>query len=1162
MNSKTSSQHSPEHSMNCAFPRPDADSSNATQIDTDTFPPRLPRIAWTWLDVIIPLLAGTALFLWSWQASRRLGPNILTSNDMYLQADNMRVYHNMTDLFSNHYRTKVHPLFSLFCCLPTLVLKKVVGLEPSNAFRLVLASSAAVWIAGLFILFRLIGLARLDAGVFTALGGVAASTLFWFCVPETFPFGAISLLVPMIVLAAGARYRLPEWTTVAASVASLSMTSTNWMAGLLVAGFRHPLRIAMRLSLYAFVIVTLLWGVQKVVFPTAQFFIGDREEANYMRPLGLGPAVSTARTFFLSSMIMPEFGLVRDQESHRILSSIEQSKLRRTGLAGRIGLGAWVALLAAGTIAVFRSSVDHAFRACLVLLIGGQLALHICYGDEVFLYSLHFAPLLVILAGIACMSTLRKPSLLFALALIPCAAINNLGMFDRMAEFVLSDGFNPVGGSHIVIGVPNSLDTLKTYVESEGDFSPGFGSYGISFWASNPNTGKITTPKMEASGNRRGLPEDGGLIPWAQWSAGIVTVTTEVCEVLIPSPKGEVFVTSARAHLVNTEASEQKLSLYVEVRGVGPAGYRIDRIEADARNDALSVNGHCAIVSDEPASTVGVSGADIIDREVSSGRFPTEKLANSATGDCSGALRFDLTIPPQSTITRSFVCPVMPGRKAPGHRWIPSDKNVFIDDIRIDPADGSTPQPDPGLDFYRSLRADRLFHQARALWNDKLDRIKVQLPDPRWSQGLGALLAHIEMAMNAGALDVAAINYNVYTRDAAYMINVLQKAHQFELAQAAISYLLTHPFSGRPYPEADNTGEILWIVGEHWRLTRDAKWLEAVYPSVRALAATIKFYRTTQGPHWVQMDAIAFGDAVPQDRRQELKAGRCDGFHPEFTEAFDIAGLRAAAELATAVGQPSEANAYQALADELSAEYAAQFGKDLAKNYGSYSVLWPCHLLPFDAPKSVKSFGKIGPQISKSWRYFPLSTAHQGLFVGSRLASVGTLVKHLDHKQMRGWYAFDEGGPSAQGAWSQARTRWDPEIAMPHGWATAEMWLLMRDALLFEDGERLTLFAGIPESWFVDPHGMRVENMPSWFGECSMDWVPTPTGARLKFSGKASPPKGFVLRLPTKIAANVVSMGAQRLSPSTGAWLLPTTTKSVSVQFDRRLLQNSPDKSP
>jgi hypothetical protein len=252
----------------------------------------------------------------------------------------------------------------------------------------------------------------------------------------------------------------------------------------------------------------------------------------------------------------------------------------------------------------------------------------------------------------------------------------------------------------------------------------------------------------------------------------------------------------------------------------------------------------------------------------------------------------------------------------------------------------------------------------------------------------------------------------------------------------------------------------------------------------------------------------------------------------------------------------------RALADELLAKYLAQFGKELSKNYGRYSVLWPCRLLPFDAARSVESFGNIGPQISKSWRYFPLSTAHQGLFAGNRLASAETIMAHLDNEQMGGWYALDEGGPSAQGAWSEVRTRWDPTVAMPHGWASAEMWLLMRDALLFEDEERLVLFPGVPESWFVDPHGIRLENMPTWFGVCSIDWLPTPTGASLTISGRTPPPNGFVLRLPAKLAANVVSVGARRLSPPFDGWLLAPTSKSASVQFDRRLLEDPPHKAP
>ena len=384
------------------------------------------------------------------------------------------------------------------------------------------------------------------------------------------------------------------------------------------------------------------------------------------------------------------------------------------------------------------------------------------------------------------------------------------------------------------------------------------------------------------------------------------------------------------------------------------------------------------------------------------------------------------------------------------------------------------------------------------------------------------------------------------------MINVLQKAGQFKLAEAGIDYLLDHPFSGRPYPEADNPGEILWVMGEHWRLVRDAKWLNRVYPSVNKLAAMIEYYRTTLGPHWVQLDAIAFGDAIPQDRRQELKSGCCDGYHPEFTEAFDIAGLRAAADLAMGLSNRRDAIAYETLAKALLAKYDARFDKEMSRSYGSYSVLWPCRLYPFDSPQVVEQFGRIGPQFPKEdWRYFPLATAHQGLFAGSRLASVGTLADHLDHEQIRGWYAFDEGGPSNWGAWSQVRTNWDAKIAMPHGWATAELWLLMRDAILFEDGGRLRLFAGVPADWFVTPQGMKLERMPTWFGECSVEWTPTPTGADLKFTGAADPPEGVLLSLPTELAAKVVGEGAQLLSPVTGRMVSclrsPSRSRSSSI---------------
>ena len=75
------------------------------------------------------------------------------------------------------------------------------------------------------------------------------------------------------------------------------------------------------------------------------------------------------------------------------------------------------------------------------------------------------------------------------------------------------------------------------------------------------------------------------------------------------------------------------------------------------------------------------------------------------------------------------------------------------------------------------------------------------------------------------------------------------------------------------------------------------------------------------------------------------------------------------------------------------------------------------------------------------------------------------------------------------------------------------MQLLLRDALVFEDGEKLVLFAGVPAKWFSRP--MKIENLPTHFGNLSAAWEPGPAGGgRLSLSGAAAPTAGVVLRLP------------------------------------------------
>ena len=505
-----------------------------------------------------------------------------------------------------------------------------------------------------------------------------------------------------------------------------------------------------------------------------------------------------------------------------------------------------------------------------------------------------------------------------------------------------------------------------------------------------------------------------------------------------------------------------------------------------------------------------------------------------------------------------FICPVLPGRHAARHNWVDFKADAMVDTAILNAETGGILQPDLGLSTYRSLRSEDLFRKASEYWSDMVGALQIQVPDPRWGESMQTILGHASLCMNEGAPDVAVINYNVFNRDGMYVANMMQKSGMTDLAIKALDYLIEHPFNGRPYPEADNPGQVLWILSQQWLYVRDRTWLARIYPSVQKLASLITYLRTAPEPHWVNHKSLDFGDALPADKREELKPGRCDGFHPEYTEAFDIAGLRGAAILADAIGNSVDAGRWTSLAESLWKIYDDKFGANLGKDYGSYSVLWPCRLYPLNTGKAHEQFRPLGPQKPQSWRYFPLATAHQSLLAGNREAGYATLQQHLDHPQMEGWYAFDEGGESATGGWQRVRTTWprsitnpgaNKSVAMPHGWAIAEFWHLLRDCLVFEAGERLVLLAGIPANWLDQPEKIKVSGLHTYFGICSFGYDRSPKGGVLRFDGSAAPPDGFILRWPASYNATLTVDGKSMERQENGDFLLPRNTRQALISF-------------
>ena len=113
-----------------------------------------------WLDLSTIAVLALVGALASFQGAQMINPVILDSQafDVWFESDLPRIFNNMTDRVSNHYRVKVHPLFSLVAFPLTLLATKVLKVDSVVSVKLVISAIAALWISTLFVLFRLMGL--------------------------------------------------------------------------------------------------------------------------------------------------------------------------------------------------------------------------------------------------------------------------------------------------------------------------------------------------------------------------------------------------------------------------------------------------------------------------------------------------------------------------------------------------------------------------------------------------------------------------------------------------------------------------------------------------------------------------------------------------------------------------------------------------------------------------------------------------------------------------------------------------------------------------------------------------------------------------------------------------------------------------------------------
>jgi hypothetical protein len=397
-----------------------------------------------WRDVTVAAVVGVAAACASFWGAHFV-PSVIVDKcyfDVWFNGDHPTVYSGMINRYTSH-RSEFHPLFSLMTTPFVYALKLGLRIEPLTAVHTLMAGAAGLWSSGIYCVLRVMGCWRLDAGLLTLLAMSSAASMFWFVVPETWPFGSLSILFALGLVAVGECRRIaPGWYVVASAI-SLGTTVTNWMAGILAAAVKNSWRDAFQITSNAFCLVMVLWCVEKIWFPDTKLFLTPEraEVTRHMDTAAAGGPWQVVKVFVFHSMVMPEIQEYVDALGRRptrtvTVMSVQASKAGSGSVWSAVAVVLWALFLGTGFWGLISVDGHLRLRIAVSLVLLGQLSLHLLYGDETFLYALHWVPLLVIIGGFGALASPRRAWLVLAGLLLASTAVNNGLKFGQATQMV------------------------------------------------------------------------------------------------------------------------------------------------------------------------------------------------------------------------------------------------------------------------------------------------------------------------------------------------------------------------------------------------------------------------------------------------------------------------------------------------------------------------------------------------------------------------------------------------------------------------------------------------------------------------------------------------------------------------------------------------------
>jgi hypothetical protein len=307
-----------------------------------------------------------------------------------------------------------------------------------------------------------------------------------------------------------------------------------------------------------------------------------------------------------------------------------------------------------------------------------------------------------------------------------------------------------------------------------------------------------------------------------------------------------------------------------------------------------------------------------------------------------------------------------------------------------------------------------------------------------------------------------------------------------------------------PTPEHDSAGAFVYAAVEHYRMTRDAATLRALWPHLaRAVAYLERLRAQRTRAEYRTPEKRAFYGILPESISHEGYAKR--PVHSYWDDFFALRGFADAALAARALGLDEEARRLEALRDAFRLDLAASIEATMQRHGVDY------------VPASVE-LGDFDPTAT-SFAVAP--GGEQALLPAAALAR--TYARYLEELRLRlagdaAWEAYTpyelrnveallrlgrrddalallrailaDQRPAGWNQWPEVVFRdpaWPRFVGdMPHAWVGAEFIRAARSLFVYERaGEALVLAAGVPLEWIASEGGVAVHALPTHWGPLS-----------------------------------------------------------------------------